>query len=320
MESRLALKWFQEHSLEFSGELFFNEVLSRYTYFQIGGPATVVAVPRSITDLQWLTEAIRSTGIPLFIMGKGSNLLVSDSGFDGLVVRTHRLNLEIEKRGASQNDTSFSVRTGASVANSTLLRKAAQEGWKGLEFLTGIPGAVGGAVFMNAGTHLGESQERLLKVKYFPLLEDKKGSGDLCTKEGDALKFTYRKNLFLPAGALVYSAEWRVEQGDPAEVKALIDQTLARRKATQPVDFPSCGSVFKNPKEWGLSAWQVVDRLGLRGYRVGAAQFAEKHSNFILNLGGAKASDVRALIELAKSRAKSEWGIILEEEVIYLGA
>jgi UDP-N-acetylmuramate dehydrogenase len=113
---------------------------------------------------------------------------------------------------------------------------------------------------------------------------------------------------------------WEIEKTAPAEVKALIDQTLARRKDSQPVEFPSCGSVFKNPKASDLSAWQVIDQLGLRGHRVGDAQFSEKHSNFIINLGRATALDVRTLIELAKKRAMEEMGIPLEEEVIYVGS
>ena len=118
---------------------------------------------------------------------------------------------------------------------------------------------------------------------------------------------------------MIWSTEWEITPAAPDQVKALIDETLARRKASQPVDYPSCGSVFKNPKAHGKLAWQVIDALGLRGYQIGAAQFAQKHSNFIINLGSARASDVRALIELAKTRALKEMGIPLEEEVLYLG-
>jgi UDP-N-acetylmuramate dehydrogenase len=258
-------------------------------------------------------------------LGSGSNLLVSDEGYDGVVVRATRVDIEITAvSDGPQADTSAvpnaamgqssRVRTGGGVAVSSLLRRAAQEGWGGLELLTGIPGSIGGVVTMNAGTHLGEACDRLQRIEIFEL-----GTGQRRAFARDEFKYEYRKNRFLPAGSVVLSAEWEVTREDPAAVKARIDETLARRKAKQPIDYPSCGSVFKNPRASGKSAWQVVDQLGLRGHRVGGAQFAEKHSNFIINLGGAAAADVRALIALAKSRASKELGIELEEEVMYVG-
>lgn len=308
--------WFREHAGRFSGQLLFDEPLSRHTYYRIGGPATVVAIPKEKADVEWLIEGIRATGTRFFILGQGSNVLASDDGFEGVVIKAGRLNLEIELIPGVEPPR---VRTGGSVAISTLLRRAAQEGWAGLEFLTGIPGSVGGVVSMNAGTHLGETQGHLRKVEAYSILAPVGESEINSVYQETDLRFQYRKNLFLPQGSLVWSAEWEIRMDDPARVKEAIDQTLARRKATQPIDYPSCGSVFKNPEEGGMSAWQVIDRLGLRGYRKGDAQFAMKHSNFIINLGEAKASDVRTLIDLAKAKAKRELTIILEEEVIYLG-
>lgn len=314
MNSMNARVWFQENSANFSGQIFFDEPLSRATYYRIGGPATILAVPKSLEDLKWLAEGIAATGVRFFIVGAGSNLLVADEGFDGLVIRVNRLNLELSCQ--SEGPTAVRVRAGSSVMISMLLRRATEEGWGGLEFLTGVPGSIGGAVFMNAGTHLGETKDGLTKVEVVSLLEPSQG---LMSYGPEELKFEYRKNLFLPKLSVIWSAEWVVQKEEPSKVKSIIDQTLARRKATQPIDFPSCGSVFKNPREHGKSAWQVIDELGLRGHQIGGAQFSEKHSNFIVNLGSAKASDVRALIELAKSRAQKELGISLHEEVIYLG-
>lgn len=310
--------WFRENSGCFTGQLLWNEPLSRATYYRIGGPAAILATPKTWDDLKWLAEGIQRTGIRFFILGAGSNLLVADEGFPGLVIRVNRLNLELEPALNVQSDDGglLRIRTGGSVMVSMLLRRAAQEGWGGLEFLAGVPGTVGGVVFMNAGTHLGESKDSLRKVEVFPLAQS---PGELISFEADRLHFEYRKNLFLPQGALVWAAEWEVRREEPSKVKAVIDETLSRRKSTQPIDLPSCGSVFKNPREHGKSAWQVIDQLGLRGHRIGDAQFSEKHSNFILNLGNAKAADVRALIQLAKSRAEKELGIVLHEEVIYLG-
>lgn len=296
------MKWFSENLARFSGEVLFDAPLSKCTYYRIGGPAKVIALPRTREDIAWIGEGLRATGLPYFVLGAGSNVLVSDRGFDGVVIRTGRLNLDITARDSR-------LMTGASVAVSSLLRRAASEGWAGLEFLAGIPGSIGGVVRMNAGTHLGEAAGALRRVRGISL--------DGNEHEYTELKFQYRKNLFLAPDVLVWDAEWEIRRDDPAKVKAILDETLARRKATQPIDYPSCGSVFKNPD--GHRAWQVIDKLGLRGHRIGDAEFSEKHSNFIINHGGAKAADVRALIELARTRAQAELGVILEEEVIYVG-
>lgn len=309
-----AFDWFRTNAANFHGELRWDEPLSRHTYYRIGGPTPLLAFPKDEAALRWLKQGLEQTGLPSFILGLGSNLLVSDGGFPGLVIKTSRLDLGIEALGAPAADGSLLVRTGASVAVSTLLRRAAQEGWSGFECLAGVPGSVGGVAVMNAGTHLGEAQERIHRLEAHLM-------GEGVTREWlrPQMEFDYRRNLFLPSDAVVLRVEWRVEKAEPSVVKKGIDDTLERRKATQPVDYPSCGSVFKNPRESGLRAWQVIDRLGLRGHRIGNAQFAEKHSNFIINLGGASAADVRGLIDLAKSRASGELGLTLEEEVKFLG-
>jgi len=305
--------WFLDPSRRsgFSGEFKENEPLARHNYYRIGGPARLFAIPRSVDDLQWIARGISETSIPFHVIGLGSNYLVSDQGFDGLVIKLTRIDLGIERT------SSGNLRTGASVAVSSLLRRAAQEGWGGLEFLAGIPGSVGGVIAMNAGTHLGEAKDRVREVEAIQVFGDDFGKRLVFGQS--ELRFEYRKNLFLPEGALVTSCIWDITPRDASAVRADLDITLARRKATQPVDFPSCGSVFKNPKAHGVHAWQVLDRVGLRGHRIGDAQVAEKHSNFIINHGNATASEVRALIELAKSRAREQLGIELEEEVRYLG-
>jgi len=304
----MTTEYFSENASSFTGQILFDEPLKKHTYYRIGGPARVLAVPKSMDDLAWISRAIQVTKTPYFILGQGSNLLVSDAGFDGLVVKAARVNQEVTLIAEDR------LRVGASVAVSSLLRRGTQEGWGGLEFLTGIPGSVGGVVVMNAGTHLGEAKDRILKVEVFQL-----SNGKTCVFENDVLQFQYRKNLFLPVDGLVTSTEWKIEKRDPAAVKAIVDETLARRKASQPVDYPSCGSVFKNPREHMIHAWHVIEKLGLRGHRIGRAQFSEKHPNFIINLDHATAADVKALIELAKSRARDELGIVLEEEVRHLG-
>ncbi len=168
---------------------------------------------------------------------------------------------------------------------------------------------------MNAGTHLGEASSRLQAVTLKSLSQ---GRVITRTLKREDLKFSYRKNLFLSADDLVFSCVWKITHAVPREVQSLISETLSRRKATQPIDKPSCGSVFKNPNP-DLHAWQVIDKIGLRGHQVGDAQFSEKHCNFIVNKGQAKARDVKSLIDLAKAKAQSELGVLLEEEVKYLG-
>lgn len=313
MESDPRYQWFQKNSERqgaegFSGQLLWDEPLSRHTYYRIGGPARLLAIPRSLDDLIWLAKGLRESGVSHIVLGAGSNVLASDTGYSGIVIKSSKLNLNLSVVGPGR------IQAGASVAISTLLRRAAQEGWGGLEFLTGVPGSIGGAVAMNAGTHLGETRDRLRQVEAFTFEE----SG-LKVFEGAALTYGYRENLFLPAGAVVYSTQWEYLGQSPTEVKSLIDETLSRRKRTQPIDFPSCGSVFKNPKQAGMHAWQVIERLGLRGRRIGDAELSSKHCNFIINHGQASAADVYGLIQLAKARAREELGIELEEEVKYVG-
>ncbi len=303
----MKLDWFHDQASAFSGALHFDEPLLKHTYYRIGGPAALIAIPKSIDDLRWLSEGIRQTHAPHFVLGAGSNLLASDQGYAGVAIKMTRLDLSIEMTSPGV------VRTGASVAISSLLRRAGAEGWKGFEVWTGIPGSIGGAVAMNAGTHLGEAQAIAHEVEAFSLK-----AGKLLKFSGSDLKFEYRKNLFLPEDSVVTSASWKISLDDPAKVQAVISETLTRRKASQPIDYPSCGSVFKNPKSHGLHAWQVIERIGLRGHRIGDAEFSSKHCNFIINLDAAQAADVKALIDLAKSRARDLLGIELEEEVKYL--
>jgi len=302
--------FFEAHRSSFQGSIEFEAPLSKSTYYRIGGAAEVLVTPKSSNgdfgDLELIHRALRETGARVFLLGWGSNLLFSDEGFHGLVVRMKHLFTGLDEKEAGV------LRVGASVGGSTLLRKAQDRGYGGLHHLTGIPGSIGGMVAMNAGTHLGEMKASCLRVRSVNLREP-----SLSVREhsmSDA-SFSYRHNHFLAPDDLVIDTELGYREEDPAQVKTQIDELYRRRKETQPVDYPSCGSVFMNPRESGLHAWQVIDRLGLRGHRIGDAQFAEKHSNFIINLGAARASDVKALIALAKQRALDELGITLKEEV-----
>jgi UDP-N-acetylmuramate dehydrogenase len=289
---------------EFQGDLLFDEPLSKHTYFKIGGPAAVISIPKTNDDLSALARFLRSQ-VPILVLGLGSNLLVKDSGFRGLVIKTTKLPQTMLAAGDS-------VRVSGGVPVASLLRRAAAEGWDGLEVISGIPGTIGGVVAMNGGTHLGEAADRLIEVRSIDLAD---GSGVVSTRTRDQLKFSYRKNHFLSPSEIVIDSVWKITHGEPKAIREKLDGLFRRRKETQPLEFPSCGSVFKNPINTNLRAWQVVDRLGLRGHRVGNAQISEKHPNWILNLGAARSVDVITLIDLVKARAKKELGIEMVEEV-----
>lgn len=287
----------------YQGGFLFSEPLAKHTYFKIGGPVSVLATPQSKEDLEILRKVISEEKIPYQILGLGSNLLAPDEGAEMLLIKATKLN------GTVDSDEQC-IRTGAGLAVASFLRTVAKEGWDHFEFMSGIPGTLGGVIAMNGGTHLGEASARVISVETFSFDSRKPAWKTYQTPE---LKFSYRKNHFLAPGELVYSATWKKDLGNSETIREKLDSLYRRRKETQPLDFPSCGSVFKNPV--GHRAWEIVDRLGLRGHRIGNAQFSEKHPNWILNLGSASAKDVIALIDLAKSRARSELGIELHEEV-----
>ena len=295
---------FKNHS-DFSGTLLFNEPLSKHTYYRIGGPASLMAFPKNIKDLQWLAHRLQKSQAPFFILGQGSNVLASDEGYQGVIIRMSQVPPTLE-------EDPHCITTQASLSLTHLLRTSIQKGWGGLEFLAGIPGSIGGAIAMNAGTHLGETQSKLRQVEVLSLADPQERW--IFTKKD--LQFAYRRNLFLPKNGLIWSAQWEIEREDPKTIEKRLNALFERRKQTQPTGFLSCGSVFKNPP--GKYAWKIIDTIGLKGYRIGNAKFSEKHSNFILNLKNAQSKEVRALIDLAKQRAKTQLGITLEEEVSYL--
>lgn len=287
--------------------MLWDEPLSRHTYYRIGGKAPLLVIPEGESDLFWLKERFKNNPFSYFILGMGSNLLVSDDGIPSLVIKTTKLCFDFQETQKNE------WRVGASISVTTLLREAAKRGLSGFESLIGIPGSVGGVIYMNAGTHLGEAKDTLIATRSF-LLES---AEDWIERNKSDLKFEYRKNHFVRSDEILFSSTWMCTSSSPELVKKTIDETLARRKSTQPLEYPSCGSVFKNPHP--KRAWEVIEKIGLRGHRIGNAAFSEKHPNFIVNLGGAKANDVWELIRLAKNRAKSELGIDLQEEVRFLG-
>ncbi len=289
----------------FFGEILFTEPLSKHTFFKIGGPASALVIPKSTEDLVSLGRLISVEKIPFYFLGLGSNLLVRDDAIDALFIKTTKLPTTILEEAGG-------IRLGGGVAVASFLRKATEAGWDGFQAISGIPGTIGGIIAMNGGTHLGEAADLILEVRTLDLARPE---APIRVRPKDELKFSYRKNHFLGPQEIVIDSLWKFTRGDPADIRMKMDSLYCRRRETQPLEFPSCGSVFKNPKESGLRAWEVVEKLGLRGHQIGKAQIAEKHPNWILNLGGARATDVIALIELVKTRAKAELGVTMVEEV-----
>lgn len=278
-----------------------NVALAPLTYYRIGGPARYYAQPESLEDLAGVFRVLREKGIGYFILGAGSNVLFDDQGFDGLVIHTSKLDRNLRQ-------TVDEIEVGASVMNAQVLRQCMKTGLSGFEFLAGVPGNIGGALFMNAGTKLGDMNSVVESITVYDLKAGRKR-----TLSRAEIKYGYRSQLFLGANEIIVRAKMKGRPADPKAVQERVKQLLESRRKTQPIDKPSCGSVFKNPGN--AAAWKLIEEVGLRGYRVGNAQFSPLHCNFIVNLGGAKASDVKALIAEAKSRVRSRLNLELEEEV-----
>lgn len=281
--------------------------LARRTWWQVGGPADGFVKAGDIRELQAIVRAATTSGCPLFVLGNGTNLLMSDRGIRGLVVQLSR---ELTQAQALPGDDPPVVQVGAGAKLVPLLNKAMRNGWTGLEVFAGIPGTVGGAVRMNAGARLGETRDALLEVDV--VLPD----GTLQTLSAADLRMAYR-TTHLPEGCVVARARFRTTGGDVDAMRAHVREHLEHRATTQPLDQPSCGSTFRNPP--GDHAGRLIEAAGLKGLRIGDAQISPKHANFIVNLGNARADDVRRLIEHVQRTVLERFGVRLEREVHLAG-
>ncbi|HUF54359.1 MAG TPA: UDP-N-acetylmuramate dehydrogenase [Dehalococcoidia bacterium] len=288
-------------------EVRLDEPMSRHTTFGVGGPADMYVTVKTEDELRQAFAVARRHGVPVYILGSGSNTLVGDKGIRGLVIDNQYAQLE----GPVQNGVGLKVRAASGLSFSTLARRLASSGYGGVEWACGIPGTLGGAVVSNAGAY-GRS---LADVLVGARLTDEKG--DIREMKPDDFALGYRQSSTeVLRDAAVLSVDIRVVEGDPEALKARIKEFDQQRKDAQPPG-QNCGSVFKNPE--GKSAWQYVDEVGLRGHRIGNARFSEKHTNFIENMGGATANDVRALINLAQERIRERVGVDMEREVAFVG-
>ena len=278
-----------------------NEALSKYNSLRIGGEAKYMAFPESIEHLKELREYLLHTKEAFSFLGNGSNLLIPDDGFSGTVVSTASLPNFMEIKNSL-------LSVGTANLNSSVIRFCREKEFSALEFLTGVPGSIGGAVKMNAGVSDAWVSDCITLVKTFCFQ-----GGLEKTYKGNELKFSYRQQHFMQATEIILEAEFSVKKSTAQEIGEKIKKARLERKEAQPLELPSCGSVFKNPKN--KKAWKLIEEAGLRGKRKGDAQISEKHSNFIVNHGKATTEDVIFLIKLAKDKVYALSGISLQEEV-----
>ena len=280
-------------------EVYREVSLKHLTTFRIGGTAQLLVYPRTIASFVKVLKRLRDEGISYRILGGGSNLLVDDRGVDEVVISTTKL------KGYSLSGNSLEVEAGVSL--SSLISLGVREGLAGLEELGGIPGTVGGAIVGNAGANGRSIGELLTEALVFI-------DGILERLTADEIRFSYRSSSLRSLGGILLKAKLRLVRGDGARIKARLLSYLKKRKETQPLEYPSAGSVFKNPSP-SLRAWKLVDEVGMRGYRIGDAVVSHKHANFILNLGEATFDDVMFIIEEIKRKVREKFRVVLEEEI-----
>ena len=279
--------------------IFFGEPMRKHTTFRIGGTVSLFAEPKSIEAFVWAERELRGRGIEHMILGNGSNVLFSDNPHRLVVLSTARLD--------TLRVSGDSIISGAGVLLSRLAAAAAREGLTGLEFAQGIPGSLGGGIYMNAGAYGGEMREVAEAVTYLDV------NGVLRTVPRDECDFGYRHSRFEDTGEAILSATLRLRPGDPEKIRERMEELAAMRREKQPMNMPSAGSTFKRPKD-GFAA-KLIDDAGLKGLTVGGAQVSEKHAGFIVNTGNATYDDVTALMELVKRGVYESSGITLEPEV-----
>ncbi len=277
--------------------------LAELTSFRIGGPADLFVAVEEEAELMHAKGAAYRAGVPCFCLGAGTNLLVSDRGMRGLVVRLG------DGFGKIKIDDTKVV-AGAAAAFGTLVQVVIDRGLEGLEFGEGIPGTVGGGLVMNAGAFGGEI------AKVVTLVHGVTEAGEAIALSRDEVKFAYRRTE-LPAHFVITRVDFELARGDRAQLMARVAELKARRASRQPRGVPNAGSIFKNPP--GNFAGKLLEGAGLKGTRLGGAAFSDQHANFIVNLGGAQAAEVRALIDMARNKVKEQSGVWLEPEVRLVG-
>lgn len=281
-----------------------HEPMKKHTTFRIGGPADYYLCPHSTEELQKILQICRENKIEFFILGNGSNLLVSDKGYRGAVIQLWKNFSDI-----MTEDNTIMVKAGALL--SKVAAEALEESLTGMEFASGIPGTIGGAVVMNAGAYGGEMKDIIKEVTVLTK------EGEILTLSKEEMNFGYRTSVVKEKGYVVISVVLQLKKGDREEIRKVMDDLKERRVTKQPLDMPSAGSTFKRPE--GYFAGKLIMDAGLRGFSVGGAQISEKHCGFVVNKGDATAADVLGLIGEVQKRVQEKFGVALEPEVKFLG-
>ncbi|MGN0193946.1 MAG: UDP-N-acetylmuramate dehydrogenase [Pseudoramibacter sp.] len=284
-------------------QLLTDSLMRDHTTFRVGGPADFMVFPESRDELSRVIRLCQDKAVPFFLMGNGSNLLVRDGGFRGVIVNTRQMNTVVV------HGSRVSAQAGASLR--AVAREALAHALSGFEFASGIPGTVGGAVIMNAGAYGGEMKDIVTQVEVMT------PEGAFETVAGADCHFGYRQSRMRDRGELVISAELALDPGDPEQIRAKMQDLNQRRRDKQPLNYPSAGSTFKRPE--GYFAGKLIQDAGLKGYQVGGAMVSPKHSGFVINADHASAGDVLKLIGDVQRCVKEKFGVDLEPEVITIG-
>ena len=281
-----------------------DEPMKRHTTFRIGGPADFFLLPSTVDEVRGILEICREEELPYFILGNGSNLLVSDKGYRGVIIQLYRnfSNISVEGNKICASSGALLSQIAAAARNASLT---------GFEFAGGIPGTLGGAVFMNAGAYGGELKDVLKEAVVMT------EQGEILTLPVEKLDMGYRTSRIKKAGYLVLEARLVLEQGDMDKIRDITKDLTEKRVSKQPLEYPSAGSTFKRPE--GYFAGKLIQDAGLRGYQVGGAQVSEKHCGFVINKENATAADVLTLIENVREKVQEQFGVTLEPEVKFLG-
>jgi len=291
---------------ELAGEehIFWNEPMKNHTTFRTGGCARCLVEPQTAEQLRAVLEFCRETDVPYYIVGNGSNLLVSDEGYDGVIIHLFKNMSQARVEGDR-----MILQAGVLLVRAAKL--AQKEGLTGLEFASGIPGTIGGAMVMNAGAYGGEMKDVVQRVT--ALMPD----GRINNYTGEEMQFGYRQSRIGKEESVVLEAELKLQKGDPEQIQARMDELKEKRLEKQPLEYASAGSTFKRPE--GYFAGKLIEDAGLRGFRIGDAQVSEKHCGFVINRGEATASQIAELIREVQKKVYETSGVHLETEVKFLG-
>lgn len=281
-----------------------REPMRMHTTFRIGGEAALFVAPTTIEAIAGVVRICREQNVPYYVVGNGSNLLVSDQGYDGVVIQIYRSFNQITTNGEE-------IRAQAGAMLSVIAKTALAEELTGFEFASGIPGTIGGAVVMNAGAYGGEMKDVLKEVTVLTQ------EGEIRVVAAKELELGYRSSLAAKNGWIILEAVLRLNKGEESSIRSRMEELKEQRVTKQPLDLPSAGSTFKRPT--GYFAGKLIMDAGLRGYTVGGAQVSEKHCGFVVNKGGATAQDVYHLIRDVQKKVYEAYGVMLEPEVKLLG-